>query len=271
MKMTSFLEMAIQSLVCAAVAFAMEYTALAGDESPANSGQEAVVPAASPEVKGTPKIVSMTPAVGAKDVDPATSEIVVKFDRDMAQGFSWTGGGASFPPPAEGQKPLWRDARTAVLPVKLEAGRYYRVGINSKSHRNFRSTDGMPARPAVIYFTTKGAGTGETEKVQVPEIVELRPANGAEKVDPKLAALSVTFNMPMGGSYSWTGGGTNFPALPEGKGAYWSEDKRTCILPVRLEPNHSYRLGLNSPSHKNFQSASGVPLDPVVYTFRTGE
>jgi len=38
---------------------------------------------------------------------------------------------------------------------------------------------------------------------------------------------------------------------------------------VQLEPNHSYRLGLNSPSHRNFQSAGGIPLDPVVYTFKT--
>jgi hypothetical protein len=43
------------------------------------------------------------------------------------------------------------------------------------------------------------------------------------------------------------------------------------VLPVRLEPNHQYRLGLNSPSHNNFQSAASVPLDPVIYTFQTGQ
>jgi hypothetical protein len=37
-----------------------------------------------------------------------------------------------------------------------------------------------------------------------------------------------------------------------------------------LKPNAQYRLGLNSPSFKNFQSAGGVPLEPVVYTFKTG-
>jgi hypothetical protein len=40
---------------------------------------------------------------------------------------------------------------------------------------------------------------------------------------------------------------------------------------VKLKPNWEYRLGLNSFSHKNFQSAHGVPLEPVVYTFSTGE
>jgi len=41
------------------------------------------------------------------------------------------------------------------------------------------------------------------------------------------------------------------------------------VLPVELKPNSQYRLGLNSQSFKNFQSADGVPLAPVVYTFKT--
>jgi RNA polymerase sigma-70 factor (ECF subfamily) len=216
-----------------------------------------------------PNIVSTTPAVGAKDVDPATGEIVVTFDRDMAKGFSWTGGGTNYPPIAEGQRPVWRDARTAVLPVKLAAGRYYRVGINSKSHRNFRSEAGAPARPSAIYFTTRGAGAELTAKAQVPVALEMCPANGATDVDPKTAELRVTFSVPMGGGCSWTGGGPGYPALREGMRPRWTDDQRTCVLPVRLETGRQYRLGLNSPSHKNFQSASGVPLDPVAYTFKT--
>ncbi len=104
-----------------------------------------------------PKILSASPAAGATDVDPATKEITVTFDRDMAKGFSWTGGGPDYPPLDEGQRPFWRDARTAVLPVTLATGRYYRVGINSKSHGNFRSAAGVPTQPSAVYFTTRGA------------------------------------------------------------------------------------------------------------------
>lgn len=43
----------------------------------------------------------------------------------------------------------------------------------------------------------------------------------------------------------------------------------TCVLSVRLKPDWSYRLGLNSPSHINFQSIGGVPLEPVEWTFTT--
>ena len=33
----------------------------------------------------------------------------------------------------------------------------------------------------------------------------------------------------------------------------------------------TYKMGLNSPWHKNFQSAGGVPLAPVEYSFTTAK
>jgi hypothetical protein len=224
--------------------------------------------AAAPE-GGPPRIVSTTPDVGATDVDPGLKEITITFDRDMAGGFSWTGGPPDFPPAPEGQKARWINKRTCALPVKLEAARYYRVGINSTSFQNFKSTDGVPVRPSAIYFTTKGASDALKKKATKPMIVAIAPINGSKDVDPNLKELRVTFNVPMGGGFSWTGGGEQFPPIPEGKKPSWSADKKTWVLPVQLEAGKSYRLGLNSPSHKNFQSEGGVPLDPVVYTFST--
>jgi len=66
-----------------------------------------------------------------------------------------------------------------------------------------------------------------------------------------------------------SGGGAHFPKVPDGQKPRWSEDRKTCVLAVELKANWEYRLGLNSPSHKNFQSAGGVPLDPILYTFKT--
>ena len=261
----------VRSAAVAVIVLTIGYAALAEETTPAKPESDAAAPATKSAVEGPPRIVSMTPAAGATDVDPAMSEIVVTFDRDMARGFSWTGGGPDYPPIAEGQRAHWRDTRTAVLPVKLEAGHYYRVGINSKSHRNFRSAAGVPAQPSAICFTTRGASDELKAKAQKPVILELSPANGASAVDPRMTELRVTFNVPMAEGFSWTGGGDDYPPAPEGKGPYWTEDHRTCVRPVRLDPNRQYRLGLNSPSHKNFQSAAGVPLDPVIYTFQTGQ
>jgi hypothetical protein len=95
------------------------------------------------------------------------------------------------------------------------------------------------------------------------------PALGAQDVSPDLKELRVTFNVPMAGGFSWTGGGPEYPSVPEGKKPFWTEDHKTCVLPVELKPNSQYRLGLNSPSYKGFKSAGGVPLPPTPYTFKT--
>ncbi len=221
--------------------------------------------------EGPPRIVSTSPQVGETDVNPALTEITIKFDRDMAAGFSWTGGPPDFPPSPEGEKAKWQNKRTCVLPVRLEAARYYRVGINSTSFRNFKSADGVPVRPSAIYFTTQGASEALKRKGSTPAIISLEPKNGAKDVDPNLKEIRVTFSVPMGEGFSWTGGGEQFPTIPAGKKPSWSEDHRTCVLPVELKPGREYQLGLNSPSHKNFQSAGGVPLEPVRYTFTTTE
>lgn len=121
-----------------------------------------------PEASPVPLVIATSPAAGAIEVDPALGEITVTFDRDMGQGFSWTGGGPDYPPGLEGQKPNWRDKRTCVLPVKLEPARYYRVGINAKSFQNFCSAEGSAAKPMAIYFTTKGASEELKNKTLKP-------------------------------------------------------------------------------------------------------
>jgi RNA polymerase sigma-70 factor (ECF subfamily) len=219
-----------------------------------------------------PKIVATSPVGGATDVDPGVAEITVTFDQEMGGGMSWTGGGPEFPPAPEGQKAQWRDKRTCVLPVKLEAGHYYRVGINSTSYQNFSSAHGLAAQPSAIYFTTQGASEVLKAMTLVPQVASMDPYNGAQNVSPAITELRVTFSVPMGGGCSWvtlSDDGADFPKGREGKRMYWTEDKMTCVLPVELKPGTAYRLGLNAPEFKNFQSIGGVPLVPVEYTFKT--
>lgn len=214
-----------------------------------------------------PVITETSPEAGAIDVPAALDEIRVTFDRDMAEGMSWTGGPPLLPQIDESRNARWIDKRTCVLPVKLEKGRFYRVGINAKSFQNFKSADGVPTPPVVIVFVTEGATRVVQGRVRVPEVMTLAPANNSENVPASTSELKVTFDMPMDEGMSWTGGGEAFPE-PTAQ-ARWSRDGRTCTLPVKLKPGHSYHLGLNSLSHNNFQSKWGVPLEPVVYEFRT--
>jgi beta-lactamase regulating signal transducer with metallopeptidase domain len=256
-------------LVAMAVFAGLAIVSLTNAQSPAGVAPAEGTKTGATDAQGPPQIIATSPRVGATDVDQALTEITVTFDRDMGGGFSWTGGGPDYPPSPEGKKANWRDTRTCVLPVKLEAGHYYRVGINSTSYQNFRSAKGVPTQPSAIYFTTKGASQDLKSKTAKPQIVALDPKNATEDVDPKVTEIRVTFNVEMGGGFSWTGGGSEFPKIPEGKKPYWTDDHKTCVLPVELEPGKTYRFGLNSPSHKNFLSAGGVPLDPVSITFKT--
>ena len=42
------------------------------------------------------------------------------------------------------------------MPVKLQPGKVYWVGINSPSHKNFKTPDRVPANWYVILFATAG-------------------------------------------------------------------------------------------------------------------
>lgn len=219
-----------------------------------------------------PRIVATIPPIGATDVDPNLEAIEVIFDRDMAEGFSWTGGGRNHPALREGATPHWRDRRTCVYPVSLQPGTFYRVGINwGTQYSNFRSAAGVPTETRTIQFTTRGASEEETAKLAVPDIVSMDPPNGATDVDPTRTELSVTFSVPMGPGYSFTGGGENYPRNAPENPARWSDDGRTIHLSVELKPNWDYVLGINSFDFKNFSSAHGVPAEPVVWRFSTGE
>lgn len=252
---------------CLAALFALATLTDAQSDSPSPAPAESTL---QNQLGRIPQVIATSPAVGASDVDPATSEITVTFDSDMGRGMSWTGGGPDFPPVVKGAKPHWlADKRTCVLPVKLEAGHYYRVGINSTSFHNFRSAKGGAARTSVIFFATQGASDEVKQKLHAPFIVSLSPPNGASGVSPDTKELRVTFNLPMDAGFSWCGGGPQFPTVPDGKKPFWSSDHKTCTLPVTLEPAKEYLLGINSESFHNFSSTAGVPVEPVEYKFST--
>jgi hypothetical protein len=99
--------------------------------------------------------VSIVPANGATDVDPALTQMVITFDRPMQSG-SWSIVGAKEDAP-EVAGALAYDAEGKVLtvPVRLVPGRTYRFGLNSAAFSGFQSADGIALAPVEVRFTTR--------------------------------------------------------------------------------------------------------------------
>ena len=108
-----------------------------------------------------------------------------------------------------------------------------------------------------------------TVKSAPPVVVKTVPEAGAAEVDPKLGEIKVTFSKEMqDGTWSW-GIYTKetFPAL-DGKPKYL-EDKRTCVLPVKLEAGKTYAIWVNSDKLTNFKDAGGRAAVPFLLVFET--
>ena len=68
-----------------------------------------------------PKVVRISPADGAANVDPATTELVVEFDRPMRRTSCAVTGSPDKTPKANGQFRFSEDGKTFTLPVTLVA------------------------------------------------------------------------------------------------------------------------------------------------------
>ena len=101
-------------------------------------------------------------------------------------------------------------------------------------------------------------------------MVKTEPRAGDTAVDAgTVTEIRVTFSKEMEpGSFSWvTYGKDTFPKTT-GK-AHFESDKRTCVLPVKLEPGHPYVMWLNQGQFKNFVDTDGNPAVPYMLVFET--
>ncbi|MGE3312640.1 MAG: HEAT repeat domain-containing protein [Limisphaerales bacterium] len=103
-----------------------------------------------------------------------------------------------------------------------------------------------------------------------PVVVKSFPVAGSSDVDPGLSEISVTFSKTMiDGSWSWaTWKQESFPEM-SGKPRY-QDDRRTCVLPVKLKPESFYAVWINSEKFRNFKDTRQLPAVPYLLTFSTG-
>lgn len=106
-------------------------------------------------------------------------------------------------------------------------------------------------------------------KTAPPVIVATEPRAGADDVDPALTEIKVTFSKDMQDG-SWAFARMNKEMFPEttGKPRYL-EDKRTCVLPVKLQPGKTYLLALNKPPFDSFMDTNHRKAMEYLLVFET--
>jgi hypothetical protein len=102
-----------------------------------------------------------------------------------------------------------------------------------------------------------------------PVVVHSVPEAGRDDIDSSLTEIKVTYSKDMKDhTWSWSTWGQD--TFPETTGKpHYLDDKRTCVLPVKLKPGKMYAIWLNSNNFANFKDASGNSAVPYLLVFKT--
>lgn len=117
-----------------------------------------------------------------------------------------------------------------------------------------------------------GTVRGSFVKSMPPSVVKTVPQAGDTAVDPALKEIRVTFSKDMMTDRMWSFCQISKETFPErADEIHYLADKRTCVMPVKLEPGKFYDIWLNSEKFKNFKDANGRPAVPYLLAFSTRE
>jgi len=134
----------------------------------------------------------------------------------------------------------------------------------------------MRTKSAWVLITVAAAvaAAAEDENVTVksmpPSVVKTVPQAGDTAVDPATKEIRVTFSKDMLTDRMWAvvqTSKTTFPTI-DGK-IHYLDDKRTCVVPVKLEPGKTYVLWFNQGRFNSFRDTDNNPAVPYLLVFQT--
>ncbi len=120
-----------------------------------------------------------------------------------------------------------------------------------------------------------GAVAGEDISLDTlpPVVVKTSPRAGEMNVDPSTSEIRVTFSKDMMTDNMWSWAIHDPTVTPKfvGKVKYLP-NRRTNVAPVKLAPNSTYAIWINSPNyrHSAFRDTHNNPAVPYLLMFRTG-
>jgi RNA polymerase sigma-70 factor (ECF subfamily) len=106
-------------------------------------------------------------------------------------------------------------------------------------------------------------------KTMAASVVKTIPQAGDTNVDPALTEISVTFSKDMITDRMWSVCQISKETFPQVGDIHYLGDKRTCVLPVKLEPGKTYVLWFNRGQYNSFRDTRNTPSIPYMLVFET--
>lgn len=105
---------------------------------------------------------------------------------------------------------------------------------------------------------------------QPASVVKTLPQAGDAKVDPNLKEITVTFSKDMQTNRMWSVCQISSESFPSISGQiHYQPDRRTCVIPVTLEPGKTYVLWFNRAQFNAFRDPHNIPSVPYQLVFST--
>jgi len=102
-----------------------------------------------------------------------------------------------------------------------------------------------------------------------PVVIKCVPESGSADVDAGLTEIRVTFSKEMRPA-AWSWAMINRESYPgSSEASKYLEDKRTCVLPVKLQAGKTYAVWINSDKLQNFKDSKGMVAVPYLLVFKT--
>lgn len=107
-------------------------------------------------------------------------------------------------------------------------------------------------------------------KSMPPSVIKTVPQSGDTAVDPALSEISVTFSKDMMTDRMWAFCQISNETTPQKAGEiHYQSDKRTCVMPVKLEPGKTYVVWCNRGQYNSFRDTANNPAVPYLLVFET--
>jgi hypothetical protein len=122
-------------------------------------------------------------------------------------------------------------------------------------------------------FAATGIPVEISVKTMPPSVVKTVPQAGDTAVDPDLTEVRATFSKDMLTKQNWSWcrqSVETFPKIDKTK-IRFLDDKRTCVLPVTLEPEKTYVIWINTQKYNFFKDTNKTPAIPYLLVFQTGK